>query len=151
MSYEIACRSCHKESRASEIVELIQDHTNEIGKFLCSHCGSTDTYIYRESNLQEKGLKWKRWIKGIIVVGSDEPTYVPYIFLTASAEDAMPNGLHFHYYKDTRSHPGGKLKHGHGPGGPPVLEKTDLFKILERLTTTGMISRDDIKQFAARL
>jgi hypothetical protein len=151
MPYDITCRACRKTSIASEIVELIQRHTGPTGSFICSHCGSIDTFIYRESKLQEKGRKWERWIKGIFVIGSDEPTYVPYIFLTATAEDATPNGLHFHYYKDTRAEPGGRLKQGHGPGGPPVLEKTDLFKILEYLTAIDIISRDDIKQFAARL
>lgn len=151
MAYEITCRTCRKQSIASEIVELVQHHINENGQFLCSHCGSIETHIYRESDLQEKGRKWKRWVKGIVIVGSDEPTYVPYIFLTASAEDLPPNGLHFHYYKDTRSEPGGKLKHGHGPGGPPVLEITDLFKILERLIAIGVISRNAVKEFAAAL
>jgi hypothetical protein len=129
MPYDIQCQKCKGHTWAGNIVDLIKEHTNAQGRFLCAHCGEVDTFIYRESQLQEEGETWERWIKGVILIDSGINTYSPYIFLTANSEDGEATGLHFHYYKDTRSHKNGSLKHDHGPGGPPVLHKNDLSSL----------------------
>jgi transcription elongation factor Elf1 len=147
MAYDINCRTCNEHTRANNIVDLLKENTDKDGKFVCSHCGGTDTYIFRESNLQEEGEVWKRWIKGVIQIDTGIDTYSPYIFLTADSEDREPTGLHFHYYKDTRNSPNGKLKHGHGPGGPPVLSNGNLLDIIKHLIKIGIMSVDDIQQF----
>lgn len=151
MAYDVQCRGCRQITWAGNIVDLLTYHTDTSGRFVCSYCSGNDTFIYRESNLQEEGEVWQRWIKGVIRIDSGIETYCPYIFLTADSEDGEPTGLHFHYYKDTRSRPQGKLKHGHGPGGPPVLGNRDLFFIIEHLLSIEALSRDEIKEFAARL
>lgn len=151
MAYDIECRKCREHTWAGNIVDLLKNHTNEEGKFVCRHCTSTDTFIYRESKLLEEGEVWKRWIKGVIQIDSGIETYSPYIFMTADSEDGEPTGLHFHYYKDTRGYPNGRLKHGHGPGGPPVLGNNDLFTIIEHLLSIGVLSKKDIKDFADSL
>jgi hypothetical protein len=152
MAYDVKCRACRSETWATNIVELFNNHTNSDGRFICSKCSGTDTFIYRISDLQEgPDETWERWIKGVIKIDSGIPTYSPYIFLTADSEDGSITGLHFHYYKDTRSQPGGRLKHGHGPGGPPVLSIDDLFTILQHLVSQGIISKDKVRDFAARL
>lgn len=151
MAYDIECRSCRQHTWAGNIVELLNTCTDPKGKFICQHCRSTDTFIYRESKLQEEGEVWERWIKGVIRIDSGYETYCPYIFLTADNEDDEPNGLHFHYYKDTRSQPNGRLKHGHGPGGPPVLRHTDLFLILQHLISLGILSKEEIESFMGKL
>ena len=33
---------------------------------LFATCNSDDTFIFRESKLQEEGEVWQRWIKGVI-------------------------------------------------------------------------------------
>lgn len=149
MSYDIECRSCRRHTWARNIVDLFKQHTNEDGRFVCAHCHGTDTFIYRESTLQEKGETWERWIKGVIQIDSGIETYSPYIFLTAGAEDAVPTGLHFHYYKDTRANPGGRLKHGHGPGEPPVLDAEDMFAIIEQLVRRGVLAQRSRERVAA--
>jgi len=151
MPYDISCKNCNEYTRASNIVDLFKEHTNKEGKFVCSHCRGTDTSIYRESDLQEEGEVWKRWIKGVIQIDTGIETYFPYIFLTAGSEDGNPTGLHFHYYKDTRKYPNGQLKHGHGPGGPPVLVNEDLFTIIRNLVQAGIMSIDDVQSFANNL
>jgi hypothetical protein len=151
MPYDVECRNCREHTWAGNIVALLSEYTDSVGRFVCSHCESTDTYIYRESALQEEGEVWTRWIKGVIQIDSGIPTYSPYVFLTANEEDGKPSGLHFHYYKDTRRQPNGRLKHGHGPGGPPVLDNADLFVILRRLVEIGVVSRNDVKSFADEL
>jgi len=102
------------------------------------------------SPLQEKGEIWERWIKGIIRIKTDYETYSPYIFLTADTEDGQVNGIHFNYYKDTRSQ-GGRLKHGHGPGGASVLNKAELLVLLEKLILFGCISVAEIDGLLKRI
>jgi hypothetical protein len=150
MSYDIECRACKQHTWAKNIVDLLDQHWSEQGRFVCTHCTGTDTFIFRESGLQENGETWARWIKGVIRIDSGIETYSPYIFLTANAEDGEPTGLHFHYYKDTRAYPNGKLKHGHGPGGPPVLGVGDMFAIIEQLVRCGVLSKEVVKEFAGR-
>jgi hypothetical protein len=148
MGYNIQCRSCKRSTWAHNIVQLLKKHTDDrCGRFTCSHCHGVDTYIYRESKLQEQDEVWKRWIKGVICIDAQSETYFPYVFLTSQREDGPIEGLHFHYYKDTREQ-GGRLKHGHGPGGPPVLRIDDVFVILKRLVSQGVISSESVKEFA---
>lgn len=135
---------------AANIVDLFHEHTNDRGRFVCSKCGGTDTFIYRSSNIQE-GDTWDRWIKGVIRIDTGYPTYCPYVFLTADEEDGPINGLHFNYYKDTRSLPNGKLKHGHGPGGAPVLGVDDLFVILRQLVADKIVSKERVREFADKI
>jgi hypothetical protein len=152
MAYDLKCRTCDTRTWAGNIVDLLKDHTNESGRFVCSKCSGTDTFIFRSSVLQEGPEEtWERWIKGVIRIDSRIETYSPYIFLTADLEDGPVTGLHFHYYKDTRAQPGGRLKHGHGPGGPPVLEIDALFNILEHLVTQGILPKERVRDFALRL
>jgi hypothetical protein len=106
-----------------------------------------NTFIYRSSDTQE-GETWERWIKGVIRIDSGQPTYCPYIFLTADTEDGPITGLHFNYYKDTRALPNGKLKHGHGPGGAPVLDVDDLFTILRQLVSDEIVPKERLREFA---
>ena len=148
MSYDVQCRDCKKTTWAANIVDLLKDHTNQKGRFLCDQCRGTNTFIYRKSKLQEEGDVWHRWIKGVICIETGVTTYSPYIFLTADAEDGPITGLHFNYYKDTRPHKNGRLKHGHGPGGAPVLGNKDLFVIIEQLVSLGILSKDEVKTFA---
>ena len=86
---------------------------------------------------------WTRWIKGVIPI--EKASYFPYVFLTADSEDGPVKGLHFHYYKDTRP-TGGKLKHGHGPGGPPVLGVKDVFVIVKHLLNCGILNAEDVRR-----
>jgi hypothetical protein len=145
MPYEIKCNDCGKRTKASQIVDLITKHVNESGRFVCKECSSTDTYIYKSSVLQENGETWERWIRGIIQIQTDYETYSPYVFLTASGEQEDPDGIHFNYYKDTRSQKGGRLKHGHGPGGAPVLSKDEYLQLTRRLLELGVLTKEDIE------
>lgn len=152
MGYDFKCRSCQQITWAANIVDLLNVYTDPHGRFVCPQCGQTDTFIYRISKLQEGPEEhWERWIKGVIRIDSGIPTYSPYVFLTADFEDGPITGLHFHYYKDTRTHPGGRLKHGHGPGGPPVLGIEDIFTIIEHLIQNGVLTKERIRSFAESL
>lgn len=145
MAYDITCRDCKKITYAAEIVDLIHNHLDELGRLVCSYCKSTNTHIYRESKLQEERWDWKRYIKSVVAIDTGVPTYTPYIFLTSDEENGAITGIHFNYYKDTRSQPNGKLKHGHGPGGAPVLSKEELFQLLRYLVRIGIITQADIE------
>jgi hypothetical protein len=151
MGYPIYCSHCKKETAwASNIVDLINNHTEKNGKIKnCVICDSSKTSISRENDLQE-GKKWQRYIKAIISINTSDEYYTPYIFLTAQDKDAEIDGIHFNYYKDTRKI-GGKLKHGHGPGGAPVFTRDELFQVLEKLVFFGCLSKQDFENFLKRI
>jgi hypothetical protein len=96
-----------------------------------------------ESILQEKGETWKRFVKAVIPIRTEFPTYSPYIFLTVTAETDVVTGIHFNYFKDTRKE-GGKLRHGHGRGGVPVLLVSELLNLIEDLVVSGCLSVAEI-------
>jgi hypothetical protein len=142
MAYWFHCRECSSDTWTANIVDLFNNHTNASGRFVCSNCKSTDTYIYKRSELREPGEIWERWIKGAIRIDSESETYSPYVFLTADTEDGDITGLHFNYYKDLRPQ-GGRLKSGAGPGGGPVLGVEDIFHILRHIIEIGALTKQD--------
>ena len=147
MAYEITCPRCRHSTWARNIVDLIEKHTNEAGRLVCETCKQPNAYIYRSSKLQEQGQTWDRWIKGVIRIETLVPTYSPYVFLTADGpqgSESEVNGIHFNYYKDTRAD-GGALKHGHGPGGAPVLSPGELLALVKALTASGIYSVNELK------
>jgi hypothetical protein len=152
MSYKIKCRNqdCQEERYASNIVDLIDNHTDSLGRLKCIVCGNPDAYIYQESPLQEKGGPWKRWTKGVIRIKTQFEQYSPYVFLSSDKEDGDITDIQFNYYKDTRPE-GGRLKHGHGPGGSPALNKEEILQLLEKLISYGCMSFEDIKGLSNRV
>ena len=146
MAYSIDCRECGKRTVAGNIVWLLSEHhTDEYGRIKCKSCGSTNAHIFSESKLQEEGKQWRRYTQAVIRIHTGVPTYTPYVFLNSSEPDGPIQGIHFNYFKDTRSE-GGKLKHGHGPGGAPVLSKDELFDLLVALSEHNVISAEDIEE-----
>lgn len=141
MGYTIQCDVCKKSSWASNIVELIDDHLDENQMLKCTNCGASGAYIYKVSKTQE-GMEWERWIKGIIRIDYHEEeieNYHPYVFLiTHQGTQGKIDSVQISYYKDLRKG-GGNLKHGHGPGGTPVLDVKDIKNIFDRLTKLGVI------------
>ena len=150
MGYPIRCSSCGKETWATNIINLIQEHTETNGKIKCIVCGSLNASIYQKSSLQEKGEAWERYILGVIPITTEFETYTPYIFLTSQAKDGEVQGIHFNYFKDTRGE-GGRLKHGHGPGGAPVLTKNEIFQLLGKLMDYGCMKKEDFEDFIKKL
>jgi hypothetical protein len=125
MGYWIKCSdtNCNKITYAINIVDLIKNHRDESGKFICS-CGKNG-YIEKSFPLQEEGEVWEPVLQGIITLGEDS--------------------LWFSYYKDLRES-GGRLKLGYGPGGPPVLHKDTFLELLEKLMELDIISKEEVKR-----
>lgn len=144
-NYRIRCRNpdCQRETYPKNIVDLIDNHTDSLGRLICIVCGNPDAYIYKESPLQERGQTWPRWIKGIIRITTDFETYSPYVLLSANTESGAVTDVQFLYYKDTRPQ-GGRLKHGHGPGGGPALNKKEILQFVKKLVLYGLISVEDV-------
>ncbi|HWR83395.1 MAG TPA: hypothetical protein VN285_08835 [Candidatus Deferrimicrobium sp.] len=143
MAYRIQCLSCDKETWATNIIDLIENNTDGMfeshgGKLKCGSSGAQG-YIRVESKLQEEKETYIRFIKAVVRIRTDGATYYPYIFLNSSTKGGDVDHLHFNYYKDTRAQPGGKLKHGHGPGGAPVFGKPEFSKLLDRLRECGFL------------
>ena len=124
MGWSINCTSCGKESRATNIVDLLANHTDDDGWFLCpaGHHG----YIEKSFALQEEGDRWEPFLRGAIPLGASGNTYQPFVFLVSYEPAGEVTDVWFSYYKDLRAS-GGRLKLGYGPGGPPVLGGWALF------------------------
>ena len=145
MGYLINCDKCKQDSWADNIVDLIDNHLDKQNLLKCSNCGASGAYICKLSETQEKG-EWERWIKGVIRIDYKEKeikNYHPYIFLLShDGSKGKINSVQISYYKDLRKTKDGRLKHGHGPGGTPVLNLKDMKNIFQELFRLGLISKN---------
>lgn len=151
MAYKIECRDCGKVTTAGNIVWLLREyHTDNAGRIKCKECGSTNAHIHSRSKLQEEGQVWERYTQAVVRIETGVKTYSPYVFLNSAEPDGEVRDIHFNYYKDT-SGQGGKLKHGHGPGGAPVLSKEMLLNLLVDLSEHDVITAEDVEDVARRI
>lgn len=143
MAYHIKClKGCEDTTYATNIIELLQSR-DERGFFQCA-CRKACGYIERRFELQEKGEFWEPYLRGAIALGEEGATYQPFIYLVSYSPDGPIADLWFSYFKDTRES-GGRLKLGHGPGGPPVLSMNQLVSLLGRLVSIGALSKEHIQ------
>jgi hypothetical protein len=147
MAYPIDCPTCGAKSRAKDIVDLIKRHCSERHMIRCLKCGSDEAGIPRTSALQERGQVWQRFVRGIVPVRTASETYSPYVSLLSREATGEIDMVQISYYKDVRRR-GGKLKHGHGPGGTPVLSKKQLLGLVADLREVGVLSTAEIIQAA---
>ncbi len=144
MGWWIKCNvNCGRQTWASNILELINDHRDESGWFICQ-CGNHG-HIEKKFDLQEPGETWEPYLRGIITLGVEAETYQPFVFLVSGEPTSAVNDIWFSYYKDTRP-TGGRLKLGYGPGGPPVLGKEQILQILCSMRTMGCLSNAEIEK-----
>jgi hypothetical protein len=144
MSDNIIClnESCGKITWSGNIVELIDNHTNEDGYFVCEHCKSLG-YIKKSFGLVEPNEFWEPILRGIVKLGQPGETYQPFIYLVSNSVSAPPSSAWFCYYKDMRKF-GGKLKLGHGPGGPPVLNNEQIIAIINKLISLQILDKNTV-------
>jgi uncharacterized Zn-finger protein len=144
MGYNIKCDKCKQPSWADNIVDLIDHHLDKQNFLKCSNCGKSGAYIYLTSPTQDGGV-WERWVRGVIRIDYKEEelkNYHPYVFLhTHDGAQGEVDSVQISYYKDHRKKRGGVLKHGHGPGGTPVLDLKDIKNILQKLIRLGLMSK----------
>ncbi len=92
MSWTIQCsekKHCKAETRVKNIVELINDHCDKQGWFLCSYCGNPG-YVKRRFPKQEGGW-FKPHLWGVITLSDDpSPIYQPFVFLFSDAPEIPP-------------------------------------------------------------
>lgn len=143
MGWTIECcnTKCGTQTQASEIVDLIKNHTHENGKFRCDKCGNYG-YIKKSFKLQEPGQYWKPYLKGAIRL-KREGAYQPFVFLVSYKPNDEPTNVWFSYFKDLRD-TGGKLKLGYGPGGPPALDFDSIIDLLKQLIDLDCLSKEDV-------
>lgn len=147
MGYTIRCDFCKQVSWASNIVDLIDNHLDTEHILKCSNCGKSGAYIHMESSTQSNEGTWERWIKGVIRIdykdeNGEESTYHPYVLLHShEGPQGQIDSVQISYYKDHRPL-GGRLKHGHGPGGTPVLDLIDIKNILQKLIAMKIVQHE---------
>lgn len=149
MGWSIQCNNqdCKEYTWASNIVDLIDNHTNSQGWFVCGSCGASG-FIEKKFDLQEPGNTWEPYLRGAIRLGDPDDTYQPFVFMVSYEPDGKVNDIWFSYYKDLRE-TGGRLKLGYGPGGPPVLGTDQLLSLLKTLMELGLIDKKRIVELMA--
>jgi hypothetical protein len=143
MGWLIKCADSHcgQQSWATNIVDLISKHRDQMGWFICS-CGKRG-YIEKRFPLQEVGEVWEPFLRGVIPLGAMGDTYQPFVFLVSYEPAGAVTDVWFSYYKDLRGY-GGRLKLGYGPGGPPVLGKPAFLNLLSQLVQTKCFTSKEI-------
>ena len=135
MPWDIQCNRCDQSTRAREIADLICNHRDkELGFFLCSACGSPG-HIERRYKVQDpEESPWEPFLRGALLPKADRygPSYQPFVFMVSGAPDGPIESAWFCYYKDLRKKKDGRLKMGHGPGGPPVFDFEDIEDLLDQ-------------------
>ena len=149
MGWSIQCNdtSCKAHTRATNIVDLLDNHADEHGWFVCNQCGGSG-FIEKSFDLQEPGHTWKPFLRGAIRLGDPDDTYQPFVFMVSYEPNGKANDIWFSYYKDLRK-TGGRLKLGYGPGGPPVLGTEHLLSLLRRLYDLGLVEKEKILKLMA--
>ena len=144
MGWSIQCNNsnCKSQTWATNIVDLIDNHTDENGWFVCSQCGNGG-FIEKSFDLQEPGHTWEPFLRGAIRLGDPDDTYQPFVFMVSYEPNGKANDIWFSYYKDLRE-TGGRLKLGYGPGGPPVLGTEQLLSLIKRLYNLGLIEKEKL-------
>ncbi|MFC1559061.1 hypothetical protein ACFL39_00535 [Gemmatimonadota bacterium] len=150
MPYWISCSKCDDAYEVKNIIALIDENSeSHTGKLICPQCGNPG-YIHQKKKMQEKGETWEPYIKAVLPVKSPYSTYSPYVFLIANGVRSKASSIHLNYYKDTRDE-GGRLKHGAGPGGAPVLEKEMMIDLLKKLISVDYFTAGEKKKLANAL
>ncbi len=144
MAWPIECTNCGKVSNPANIVKLMEEHLDDQGWILCGHCKSSG-YIEKKFKLQKgdpQGV-WNPYLRGVIrpSLHDSNNTYQPFAFLVSYTPDEDPDDVWFCYYKDTRAQ-GGRLKMGHGPGGPPVFTAEAVLNLVAQMVKRGCLSAD---------
>ena len=142
MAWPITCtdQSCKETTRPTDIVDLIANHRDPAGWFLCD-CGQRG-YVEKSFSLQEGGEPWQPLLKGAIPLGDAGATYQPFVFLVGSEPDGPAHAVWFSYYKDLRA-TGGRLKLGYGPGGPPALSIDRVQDLVGELVKIGCLPHSE--------
>jgi hypothetical protein len=99
--------------------------------------------VKKHYDLQEQGEIWAPHLRGAIVLGEVDESYQPFVFLVSYQPTGEVTDLWFSYYKDLRA-TGGRLKLGHGPGGPPNLHKSSLLYLMRTLLDVGILQKAEI-------
>lgn len=148
MAWQVKCTDsdCRQETWANNVVDLIENYRDGSGWFLCS-CGKHG-YIAKKFELQEPGEVWEPYLRGVIPLGESGDTYQPFVFLVSYEPSGDVTDIWFSYYKDLRNS-GGRLKLGYGPGGPPVLDKSNFLSLLSQLVATQCLTKQEVVRAVA--
>ncbi len=93
---------CGQVTYAAQIDELIGQHRDDAGWFLCGLCGKHG-YIEKSFARQEgEGQTWAPFLKGAIKLEYPDDTYRPFAFLVGrTADDGEVDSVWVSYYKDS--------------------------------------------------
>ena len=147
-SWPIRCTSgeCNHTTEPANIAELVnpeKGYLDDQGWFVCEKCGGSG-YIEKKYDTQE-GEKFIPYLKAVLrPSGYEGDTYQPFAFLASNSPDEHPGSVWFVYFKDTRNRPGGRLKMGYGPGGPPYFDVDDVLEMMVQMVRAGALDAEQV-------
>lgn len=147
-SWPIRCTNgeCDHTTKPANIAELLNPankYLDDQGWFVCEQCG-TRGYIKKEYDTQE-GEKFIPHLKAILrPSGYKGDSYQPFAFLASNSPSEQPEAVWFVYFKDTRNRPGGLLKMGYGPGGPPYFDVYDVLEMMVQMVRAGALDAEQV-------
>lgn len=126
--------------------DLIDRHTNEKGRFCCTRCGGTNTFLQVGHGTESNGDR-ETWIRGAVPISTRtrDASYKPFVFLVSERPDGEVTGIAFKYYRTAPSN-GDSVKTARPEGGP-VLAQSQLLTLVGTLARMGVVSRDDWREF----
>jgi hypothetical protein len=140
VSWIIDCAAgCGKQTWAANIADLLNRHLDHDDRFVCGYCAEPG--VIAKSHKTQDGSIWSRPLRGAIRLGRPGEPWQPFAFLVGEPDGRT--SVQACYYVDLRA-TGGRLKMGHGPGGPPVLGVWGLVGLVRRLIEIGCLDRAEV-------
>lgn len=141
MSLTIRCLKCDTKTGVATVLELLQEHTNGMGRFTCAQCDGTDT-VLQPPRRQQSGSA-QRWIRGILEIATPKPQVdAPFVFLSADAPDGDVTGIEFKYYRV----PGSARDDAPHPNGGLVLGPDQVLALAKDLARIGVVPPARLEQ-----
>ena len=131
------CNDCGAVTKPANIVELMEHYRDRDGWIICE-CGERG-YVKKDWELQE-GTCLKLCMHRVSRLTKDlKDPYQPLAFwVSYESPDEPIESVWFSYYKDLSHKEGGRLKMGYGPGGPPVVDISEIYALAEELKRQGL-------------
>ena len=147
MAYRIECLKCGAETWVGNTARLIEEHTTPEGRFVCSQCLKTETYIQTITGLWERdpNSRWSGCLKGVIGILCEGQT-MPYAWLCAESPTGETNEIRLSYYRIVEH--AGHVVEGPGPGSAVPLSHDELRQLLVRIGVHGFFRSQEFESIA---
>jgi hypothetical protein len=147
MAYRIECLKCGADTWVGNTARLIEEHTDQYGRFLCGQCQKAETYIRVITGRWERepNTPWAGVLKGVIGVAGDSLT-TPYAWLCSESPAGEVKEVRLSYYRISEQT--GHIVEEPGPGSAVVLTHDEFRQLLVRIGVHGFFRSQELEAVA---